>query len=65
MIKDILALISFIGIILSLGYMEGIIDEMVVFEATLKMLVIPFIIFLACAVTLIILLKKDDTEMTL
>lgn len=65
MIKDILALISFIGIILSLGYMEGIIDEMVVFEATLKMLVIPFIIFLVCAVTLIILLKKDDTEMTL
>lgn len=64
MLRDILALISFIGIILSIGYMEGIIDEMVVFEATLKMLVIPFIIFLACAVTLIILLK-DDTEMTL
>lgn len=65
MIKDILALISFIGIILCLGNMVGIIDEMVVFEATLKMLVIPFIIFLACAITLIILLKKDDTEMTL
>ncbi len=64
MLRDILALISFIGIILSIGYMEGIIDEMVVFEATLKMLIIPFIIFLACAVTLIILLK-DDTEMTL
>ena len=64
MIKDILALISLIGIILSIGYMGGIIDKMVVLEATLKMLVIPFIIFLACAVTLIILLK-DDTEMTL
>lgn len=64
MIKDILVLISLIGIILCLGYMGGIIDEMVVFEATLRKLVIPFIIFLACAVTLIILLK-DDTEMTL